>query len=58
MNVQGVEKPGHEAGHSPPSRAEVKSPFTYTSPIHLHGMVPNETQEKLYFCFTFGYEST
>jgi hypothetical protein len=32
---------GREAHHSPPSSAEVKSVWTYTStpPIHLHGVV-------------------
>jgi hypothetical protein len=37
----GVERPGHEADHSPPSSAEVKSAWIYTStpPIRLHGVV-------------------
>jgi hypothetical protein len=36
-----VKRPGREADHSPPSSAEVKNAYSYTStlPIHLHGMV-------------------
>jgi hypothetical protein len=36
-----VKQPGCEADHSPPSSAEVKNVWSYTStpPIHLHGMV-------------------
>jgi hypothetical protein len=38
----GVKRPGREAGHSPPSNAEVKKMWIYTS-IHprLHGVVLN-----------------
>jgi hypothetical protein len=36
----GVKQLGHEADHSPPSSAEVKNEWIYTStPSHLHGMV-------------------
>jgi hypothetical protein len=36
-----VMRPGREAGHSPPSSAEVKNAWSYTSipPIRLHGVV-------------------
>jgi hypothetical protein len=37
----GVKRPGREADHSPPSSAEVKNAWSYTStpPIGLHGVV-------------------
>jgi hypothetical protein len=37
----GVKRPGHEADHSPPSSAEVKNAWSYTStlPIRIHGVV-------------------
>jgi hypothetical protein len=37
----GVKGPGREADHSPPSSAEVKNAWSYTStrPIRLHGVV-------------------
>jgi hypothetical protein len=37
----GVKRPGREADHLPPSTAEVKSVWSYTStpPIRLHGVV-------------------
>jgi hypothetical protein len=37
----GVKWLGYEADHSPPSSAEVKNAWIYTStpPVHLHGMV-------------------
>jgi len=37
----GMKWPGFEADHSPPSSAEVKSAWSYTStsPICLHGTV-------------------
>jgi hypothetical protein len=37
----GVKRPGREADHSPPSSAEVKNAWSYTStpPIHLHGVM-------------------
>jgi hypothetical protein len=38
----GVTRPGHEADHSPPSRAEVKNGGAIPpSPIRLYGMVLN-----------------
>jgi hypothetical protein len=37
----GIKRPGCEADHSPPSSAEVKNTWSYTStpPVHLHGLV-------------------
>jgi hypothetical protein len=37
----GIKWPGCEADHSPPSSAEVKNAWSYTStpPVHLHGMM-------------------
>jgi hypothetical protein len=37
----GVKRPGREVEHSPPSRAEVKNAWSYTStlPVRLHGVV-------------------
>jgi hypothetical protein len=37
----GVKRPGREADHSPPSNAEVKNAWSYTStpPIGLHGVM-------------------
>jgi hypothetical protein len=37
----GVKRSGHEADHSPPSNAEVKNAWSYTStpPIRLNGVV-------------------
>jgi hypothetical protein len=37
----GVKRPGREADHSPPSSAEIKHAWSYTStpPIRLHGVV-------------------
>jgi hypothetical protein len=39
----GVKRPGRKADHSPPSSAEVKNAWSYTStpPIYLHGVVLN-----------------
>jgi hypothetical protein len=39
----GVKRPGRETGHSPPSSAEVKNAWSYTSTlsIRLHGVVLN-----------------
>jgi hypothetical protein len=38
---RGIQRPGREADHSPPSSAEVRNEWSYTSnpPIYLHGMV-------------------
>jgi hypothetical protein len=40
-SIPGVKRPGREAGHSPPTSAEVKKMWVYTStsPIRLHGVV-------------------
>jgi hypothetical protein len=40
-SFSGVKRPGSEADHSPPSSAEVKNAWSYTStpPICLHGVV-------------------
>jgi hypothetical protein len=37
----GVKRPGREADHSPPSSAEAKNAWSYTStlPVRLHGVV-------------------
>jgi hypothetical protein len=37
----GLKRPGHEADHSPPSSADVKNAWSYTSTpsIRLHGVV-------------------
>jgi hypothetical protein len=38
----GVRRPGREVDHSPPTSAEIKKMWIYTStPIHLHGIVLN-----------------
>jgi hypothetical protein len=40
-SLPGEKRPEREADHSPPSSAEVKNAWSYTStpPIHLHGVV-------------------
>jgi hypothetical protein len=45
-----VKRSGREADHSPPSSAEVKNAWSYTStpPIRLHGVMFSWAQEKLY----------
>jgi hypothetical protein len=37
----GIKRPGREADHSPPSSAEVKNAWSYTStpPLRLYGVV-------------------
>jgi hypothetical protein len=43
----GVKRSGRDADHSPPSSAEVKSVWSYTStPIRLHGVVLREVPNK------------
>jgi hypothetical protein len=51
----GVKRPGIEADHSPPSSAEVKNEWSYTStpPIRLHGVVLSQAQEQIYLCLYF-----
>jgi hypothetical protein len=46
---EGIKWPGREANHSPPSSAEAKNAWSYTSihPIHLHGMVLRNKAEGL-----------
>jgi hypothetical protein len=48
----GIKRPGREANHSPPSTAEVKNAWSYTStpPIRLHDVVLNlkKSQGQLY----------
>jgi hypothetical protein len=56
----GVKRPGHEADHSPPSCAEVKNAWSYTStpPIRLRGMVlsyKKSTGTTLPLPFIIGY---
>jgi hypothetical protein len=42
MGTGGVKRPGREADHSPPTNAEIKKTWIYTSiPICLHGVVLN-----------------
>jgi hypothetical protein len=45
----GVKRPGCEADHSPPSVAEVKNAWSYTStpPVRLHGVVRFSAQGQL-----------
>jgi hypothetical protein len=48
----GAKRPGREADPSPPSSAEVKNAWSYTSspPIHLHSVVQvKNAQGQLYF---------
>jgi hypothetical protein len=49
-----VKQPGREADHSPPSNADVKNSWSYTStlPIRLHGMVLSYSQGKFHLDFT------
>jgi hypothetical protein len=44
-----------EAGHSPPSSAEVKNAWSYTStpPVSLRSVVLSSEEEQLYITFTF-----
>jgi hypothetical protein len=44
----GVKRPGREADHSPPSSAEVKNAWHYTSttPIRLHSVVLSPKKKK------------
>jgi hypothetical protein len=54
----GVKWLGHEADHSPPSSAEVKNAWSYTSTpsICLHGVVLSKKKKKKHrdnFTFTF-----
>jgi hypothetical protein len=53
----GVKRPGREAYHSPPSSAEVKDAWSYTStpPIGLHGVVLILKKHWDNFTFTFTY---
>jgi len=46
----GVKPPGSEADHSPPSSAEVKNAWSYTStsPIRFHGVVLSMARGKIY----------
>jgi hypothetical protein len=46
----GVKRPGREADLSPPTSAEVKNAWSYTStpPIRLHGVVLSSAQRKFY----------
>jgi hypothetical protein len=46
----GVKRPGREADHSPPTSAEDKNAWSYTStpPIRLRGVVFSQAQGQLY----------
>jgi hypothetical protein len=50
-----VKQPGCEADHPPPSSAEVKNAWSYTStpPISLHGVVLSLKKQRDNFIFTF-----
>jgi hypothetical protein len=50
----GVKRQGREADHSPPSSAEVKIAWNYTStpPVRLHDVVPSEEKRRDNFTFT------
>jgi hypothetical protein len=57
----GVKRPGREADHSPPSSADVKDEWSYTSapPILLHGVVLSYAQGQLHLYllpYTFLYD--
>jgi hypothetical protein len=47
----GVKRPGREADHSPPTNAEIKNAWSYTStlPVHLHGVVLSKSQGQAYY---------
>jgi hypothetical protein len=49
-----VKRPGREAGHSPPSSAEVKNAWSYTStpPVRLHGVGLVKHRDNFTFTFT------
>jgi hypothetical protein len=48
-----VKRPVHEADHSPPSSAEIKNEWRYTStPIRFHGEVLSWAQGQLYLLHT------
>jgi hypothetical protein len=51
----GVKLPGREADHSPPSNAEVKNAWSYTSTpsVRLHCVVLSKAQEQVYFFLYF-----
>jgi hypothetical protein len=51
----GVKRPVHEADHSPPSSAEVKNAWSYTStpPIRLHSVVLSKKKHRDNFAFAF-----
>jgi len=51
MGAGRIKWPGRESDHSPPSSAEVKNAWRYTStpPISLHGVVLSSAQGQLYF---------
>jgi hypothetical protein len=46
-----VKRPGCETDHSPPSSAEVKNAWSYTST--QHGVVLGKVQGQLYLCHVF-----
>jgi hypothetical protein len=52
----GVKRPGRENDHSPPSSAEVKNAWNYTStpPVRLHGVVLSYEKHRD-FTFTFNF---
>jgi hypothetical protein len=55
----GVKRPESGADYSPPSSAEVKNAWSYTStpPIRLHGVVLSYEQGQLYLYLTYSSSS-
>jgi hypothetical protein len=51
-----VKRPGHEADHSPPSRAEIKNAWSYTSPPQyalMESCPVKKSQGQLYLYITY-----
>jgi len=55
-----VNRPGHEADHSPSSSAEVRNMWscTFSLPTYLHGMCSVKAQGQLYFYYTYFTDRT
>jgi hypothetical protein len=56
----GIKRPGREACQSPPSSAEVKNAWSYTStpPLRLHGVVLSYEKKKHRDNFTFYFHAS
>jgi hypothetical protein len=52
----GVKLPGLGADHSPPSSAEIRNAWSYTStpPIHLNGVVIDEKAQGQLYLYLYG----